>query len=210
MFCPQCKAEYRPGFTRCTDCEENLVERLPEPGRVLDPSVKGLQGVWEGEDQDECVYISDRLGAAGIPFKVIQRKHQFLKGVDSYFKIGVPRKFSSEAKKIIEESRLDFTDEGNDQRAMELRADDERPSPSELHNHDGDQENWRLDDATGQVWIKVTPNHSWMIELSLRENNIPARMEASDDGSRKIFVSPADESRAREIVREIKSGAPPT
>ena len=25
MFCPQCKAEYRPGFTHCSDCDVDLV-----------------------------------------------------------------------------------------------------------------------------------------------------------------------------------------
>ena len=29
MFCPQCKSEYRPGFTRCSDCDVLLVDRMP-------------------------------------------------------------------------------------------------------------------------------------------------------------------------------------
>ena len=29
MFCPECRAEYRPGFTRCADCDVDLVEELP-------------------------------------------------------------------------------------------------------------------------------------------------------------------------------------
>ena len=28
MFCPQCEAEYRTGFTHCADCNVPLVERL--------------------------------------------------------------------------------------------------------------------------------------------------------------------------------------
>jgi len=32
MFCPQCRAEYREGFSRCADCDIDLVETLePEP-----------------------------------------------------------------------------------------------------------------------------------------------------------------------------------
>ena len=30
MFWPQCRAEYRPGFTRCPDCEADLVHQLSE------------------------------------------------------------------------------------------------------------------------------------------------------------------------------------
>ena len=29
MFCPKCKAEYRVGFIRCSDCDVELVDDLP-------------------------------------------------------------------------------------------------------------------------------------------------------------------------------------
>jgi hypothetical protein len=29
MFCPECRTEYRPGFTRCSDCDVDLVHELP-------------------------------------------------------------------------------------------------------------------------------------------------------------------------------------
>jgi len=30
MFCPECRAEYRPGFTRCYGCDVDLVQELSE------------------------------------------------------------------------------------------------------------------------------------------------------------------------------------
>jgi hypothetical protein len=36
MFCPECRAEYRPGFTRCSDCDVDLVHELPEPDTAID------------------------------------------------------------------------------------------------------------------------------------------------------------------------------
>ena len=30
MFCPKCEAEYREGFTTCSDCHIPLIEQLPE------------------------------------------------------------------------------------------------------------------------------------------------------------------------------------
>ena len=37
MFCPECKAEYRRGFTRCSDCDVALVETLPDEPELLSP-----------------------------------------------------------------------------------------------------------------------------------------------------------------------------
>jgi len=38
MYCPSCRAEFRPGFYRCEDCDVDLVETLPaeeqKPGYV--------------------------------------------------------------------------------------------------------------------------------------------------------------------------------
>lgn len=36
MFCPECRYEYRRGFTECPDCNVQLVHELPEPERPDD------------------------------------------------------------------------------------------------------------------------------------------------------------------------------
>ena len=36
MFCPQCRAEYRAGFVRCSDCNVELVDHLPVDLRPID------------------------------------------------------------------------------------------------------------------------------------------------------------------------------
>jgi hypothetical protein len=41
MFCPRCKAEYRVGFTRCSDCDVELVDHLePERPREVKPDAQ--------------------------------------------------------------------------------------------------------------------------------------------------------------------------
>jgi hypothetical protein len=38
MFCPEWRAEYRPGFARCSDCDVDLVYEIPAQGtRVRKP-----------------------------------------------------------------------------------------------------------------------------------------------------------------------------
>lgn len=44
MFCPECRAEYREGFTRCSDCNVDLVEQLPpEQEKEIPEYVKVLK-----------------------------------------------------------------------------------------------------------------------------------------------------------------------
>ena len=41
MFCPKCRAEYREGFTECSDCKVPLVSELPpEPEPEDEETVK--------------------------------------------------------------------------------------------------------------------------------------------------------------------------
>jgi hypothetical protein len=55
MFCPQCRAEYRPGFTHCTDCDVDLIEENLDQGDYLHalrsvlPS-KWSAVLWQGTD----------------------------------------------------------------------------------------------------------------------------------------------------------------
>jgi len=91
------------------------------------PTDESLIEVWNGDDQDECVSICSKFTEAQVPFKVLQHKKQYLKGLELSFQIAVPAEFCDQAKKIIDKGRLDFTDEEDDQRIMELPADDDAP-----------------------------------------------------------------------------------
>jgi hypothetical protein len=71
MFCPQCKAEFRSGFTRCSDCDIELVdaplvdktdsEQAPDAAPVVVATAK---------DPLEEEQIVSFLGAHGIPAEV--------------------------------------------------------------------------------------------------------------------------------------------
>jgi hypothetical protein len=65
MFCPLCKAEYREGFTRCSDCETDLVASLDSsasPARREGPSL-----AWRGDDPVAFGRVLAALQEARIP-----------------------------------------------------------------------------------------------------------------------------------------------
>jgi hypothetical protein len=65
---------------------------------------------------------------------------------------------------------------------------------------------WRPEDATAEVWSQGASDTSSIVELSLRENLVHYRLDCTKNGTRKFFVLPEDEPRAREILRQIERG----
>jgi hypothetical protein len=62
MYCPLCKAEYRDGFTECSDCHIALVATQEE---ALQAKVSSL---WSGDEQHEYDRIFAALNDAGIHY----------------------------------------------------------------------------------------------------------------------------------------------
>ena len=61
---------------------------------------------------------------------------------------------------------------------------------------------------TSEVWAGNEDKIAQFLTAALQENEIPIHLE-NPGHQTKIFVSPANEARAREIVREIVDAAPP-
>lgn len=68
MICPECYAEYRPGFTRCADCGTELVDSLPTEERtrtegIIGPELVEVHRAWGGPQAE---LIRSLLEANGI------------------------------------------------------------------------------------------------------------------------------------------------
>jgi hypothetical protein len=83
MFCPLCKAEYREGFTRCSECQIDLVESLVELPEEDDP----LQIVWRGSDPVAFSRVMATLDEQGIEYHVKSTSDHLA------FELGMPRPF---------------------------------------------------------------------------------------------------------------------
>jgi hypothetical protein len=210
MFCPECKAEYRPGFTLCSDCQTDLVEDLPQSSDTPNTSLAAddLKEVWVGQSQEACVGHCVALRAAEIPYHVLQHERQYFKGVDGNFRIGVLPEFFDQAEKIINGQDLEASDDPNQESAMELPAQDDRPPLGADEEH-LDWKDEAPDGASIEVASETDRELAEMIVLALRENDIESRTIVASDGSRRVLVNPHDESRSREIVRELQTETPP-
>jgi hypothetical protein len=63
MFCPQCKAEYRVGFIKCSDCDAELVDHLPVDAPATHPELVVVRTYTSRLDAD---LARTALEAAGI------------------------------------------------------------------------------------------------------------------------------------------------
>ncbi len=217
MFCPQCKVEYRRGFIRCSDCDVELVHELPEEALAVrtpavpgDPNQDPFCEFWRGDDPRLHSELCELLDQEGIQHKTVRHEDRLFRISDkSSFQIGIPYSLFEKAEAAVQAAFALDDDE------LPETAEEE-PSPLELpestvpddSRNDWDPANWFPEDATIEIWSRDYLYPGEIIELALRENQIHARLENAD-GRYAIFVLPEDESRAREIVKEVVEGAPP-
>ncbi len=234
MICPQCRAEYRPGFTVCADCDIPLVPQY-ETGAALDvpaapvepgdPNRDPFCAFWKGDDRRLHAELTSVLDAADIPHKTVRRQDHLF-NVNNYpaFQIAVPFSFYERAERAIKEAfDLDNSDPdavqsltaspllsdtlGSIRKLPALLsppADETIPGPPSA----GDASDWFPDDASAAIWSGDDLSLQEMLAASLNENQIHCRPVTTGQQV-TIFVQPADEARAREIVREVCEASPP-
>jgi len=121
-WCPKCKKEFREGFTRCSDCDTELVNQL-EQIKSDKENTENDTFVFLINVKDEIEYklLEAKLKQASIPIlKKYRESGGYLTiltgnplfGIDIY----VPSKFLETAKEIIkpynENEFYDWTEEG--------------------------------------------------------------------------------------------------
>jgi len=232
LYCPQCGAEYREGYSCCSDCHLLLVrERLPAQNeghggapRPGDPNLDPFCAFWQGIDARVLGELSAVLDEAEIPYKTLRREDRLFNRMDQpKFQLGVPASLYEKAEQVVGdafsgqpllrdtdgfspeslEKRLDFD---QDEPAMAL---EDSPAQEETSGSQGSAflRDWFPEDATVEVW-RGNSNDAWMLEMSLKENEIHFRAETENE-KRQLFVVPEEETRAREIIREILEASPP-
>ena len=220
MFCPQCHAEYRKGASTCPDCQVALVDQLPgKPPAVADTLSEDepLVAVWGCRDPQEHAEVIASLEKENIPTRTVQADdYLFIPRTRLPFEVYVPKRFAKKAKLILDpdaDSGEEIAKEEVTAPPEEITEENSAASPEIL----SDRKDWHPDDATAEIWSGEDAGVAHMIRMSLRENQIPCRvdsgegqeeMETSTETVTKVFVLPVDEARAKEIVREILDFSP--
>jgi hypothetical protein len=101
MFCPVCKSEYREGFTKCSDCDVDLVRQLAEDSEAKAP-------LWAGQDASVRSAICEKLDAAKILHEDDSVESQFMPAFrQSIYRIQVRKKDREAALNAIREVDVD-------------------------------------------------------------------------------------------------------
>ncbi len=235
MFCPQCRAEYRPGFTHCTDGDVDLVHELPlartdafESRHGAPPGEKDEDpfcSFWQGDDARLHAELCTVLDEAGIPHKTVRREdHLFnLKNFPA-FQIGVPFSLFEKAEAAVKDAyEMDASGPGAVQSlnppallpetSRAIRKLPETLTPPDEENIPGspaagEDAEWEFEGGGIEVWTGEDTSLGDMLVASLRENKIAVRRENSH-GKESLLVRSQKGARAREIVKEVVEGAPP-
>jgi hypothetical protein len=231
MFCPQCKAEYRPGFTRCADCDVELANDPPEyalagqapaadPG---DPNEDPFCSFWKGEDARVHAELCEVLEEARIPHKtVFRRDHLFNLSNYAAYQVGVPFSLFEKAEKAVQEAfgteDAEARETLNTPRLLESPQESIKKLPATMTPAPeenipgpptaGEETDWYPEDATTSVWSTDASEPSDFLVAALHENGINCRVEQQGPHA-KLYVLPHDAAHAREIIREVVEGEPP-
>jgi len=192
------------------------------PGEPGDPNEDPFCSFWKGEDARVHAELCQVLDDVGIPHNTVYRRdHLFnLTNYPSY-EVGVPFSLFERAENAVKDAygTDDVADVGTSElqgkalpeRARERilpetlmpRIDEDIPGPPSA----GEVEYWFPEDATVAVWSSGQGARTDFLIAVFHENGIRCRVDTSSGGS-AIFVLPQDESRARDIVRQVVENAP--
>jgi hypothetical protein len=211
MICPSCKCEYIRGVTQCADCGVALVDSL-DPAAPSPQDGLEIVSVWEGDDPGECAAVKAALEKAGIPVMDHGPTGYFIfPSMRPKTEICVSSMDVERAKKILLD--LEAWDDPEEMTAEERESlalpESDSPEGNEQASQPSDSSgNWDEDNPGTEIWKGDKEDLADGLMACLREIGIGSR-KLSEAGYWRLVVRPEQESRAREIVREVVEASPP-
>jgi hypothetical protein len=206
MFCPVCNAEYRQGFTVCSDCGIELVSGLPivgpEPAYFL---------LWEGEDpvlHDSLTeeLRKEQLHYVDTPLDVYRRGTadplRFKLGPKFGFAVSVYESDRRPAIRVLE-------------RLLEIEPSEALlesllpPEPRNLADEPLPAKAWDSSTTTVELWTGDDSDALEFLENALTGVGIISRRVGGNGAATTLLVRTEDEAAAKEIRRQISDNAVP-
>ena len=104
MICPECKAEYREGYTKCADCEVELVDTITlENEESSKPEEIIFETVMTSFNQGEIAIAKSLLESNNIQCFVQGESFNSLFRTSIPVSIKVPEEYSNQAKEVLKE-----------------------------------------------------------------------------------------------------------
>ncbi len=231
MFCPVCKAEYRPGFTRCADCDVDLVSSLPEqqpqPTEAERADLESPELLWTGIDGGAFARITAALGEAEIAFNDEEPGARLLySSMRHPLEIWIQKVDHNAARRVLAEVLGTSADDAPPA-SDEIPVGSKSPPPRGLHEWaaglaglsppappepteteqpaepvaDDLFEDFDPDEATVEVWSSDVAGMAQMLKDCLRENGIGCAIANAAGAAGAQRVLVRPENEAR--AREI-------
>lgn len=106
MFCPQCKAEYREGFTTCSDCGVALVAALPpEP----EPRFVDFEEILSTYNPGDIAIIKSLLDGEGITYYFLG-DHLTLRPMGDAARLMVAKEDAESARELLANLDLSYSE----------------------------------------------------------------------------------------------------
>jgi len=234
MFCPNCKIEYRTGFTKCSDCGVDLVEHLPEETADVPTDADGMELLWSGVfPAGPFNALREALDDAGIRHKDTNRNFGLLPNLaqNAEFVWIDPRDRDS-ARAVLAKVLAAREDEAQEpenfaeqtststvnpfkigQHVFNRTLDEQNASAEESEGSDEPLpedfvENFDPDEATCEVWAGDDKQLAQTFDECLRNVGVGC-VVTQTNGKTRVLVLPGSEKRAREVIREIVEQTPP-
>jgi hypothetical protein len=208
MICPACNSEFPHGTVFCSRCHFTLVADEAEADKLVEKAYPGsaLVHLWRGEDAALHASLLEALAEANIPFyEQPLGSGPSARPIDALldhaqprfgFEVAVLSSKLAEAEVILER----LLKEGPIDMALTAKDAAGQAEPKKRMAAIGT--------ATSEVWSGEDESLAGFLAAALKENGIPVRVERHGQNA-TVYAPPEEESRAREIIREIVEGAPP-
>ena len=124
MFCPQCRTEYREGFTVCADCQVDLVAELaPEPDFVQ------YEEILATYNPADIAVIKSLLESEGITY-YFKGDHLTLRPIGDSARLMVSREEAETARELLSDLDLSYTEASSFKEGDE-DAEEEEENPDD-------------------------------------------------------------------------------